>query len=64
MYVFLVKYIALCSWDMGTCDIPFGDTMSAVNITLAGIQELGCHLGPRPAQILPPFYLQDSTNIC
>jgi hypothetical protein len=43
--------------------IPFGDTMSAVNITLAGIQELGCHLGPRPAQILAPFYLQDPTNI-
>jgi hypothetical protein len=48
---------------MGTCDIPFGDTMSAVNIALAAIQELGCHLGPHPAQILAPVYLQDSPNI-
>jgi len=57
-----MKYNALFLWVMGICDIPFGDTMSAVNITLAAIQELGCHLGPRPAQILAPFYLQDPTN--
>lgn len=58
-----MKYTALFPWDMGTCDIPFGDTMSAVNITLADIQELGCHFGPRPAQILASFYLQDPTHI-
>jgi len=58
-----MKYTALFPWDMETCDIPFGDTMSAVNITLADIQELGCHLGPRPDQILAPFYLQHPTNL-
>jgi len=62
-FFFTMKYTALFPWDMGICDIPFGDTMSAVNITLAGIQELGCHLGPRPAQIPAPLYLQDPTNI-
>jgi hypothetical protein len=61
--LFVNKNTALFLWVMGTCDIPFGDTMSAVNITLAGVQGLGCHLGPRPAQILAPFYLQDTTNI-
>lgn len=42
-----------------TCDIPFGDSIYAVDTILASIQDLGCHLGPHPASV----YLQGLTTL-